>query len=131
MSKRSSLITQITTNLAAHSNVSISSDLPYDSAGDPLYEKNKNVVYVGEQDIAVEELYATLDQGSVLQTTTTVNAFLSTDAKNTFSDFDTIVANLLVARNVITGTVETASDYETEISDDVITYTFEYNFITV
>jgi hypothetical protein len=131
MSKRSSLITQITTNLAAHSNVSISSDLPYDSAGDPLYEKNMNVVYVGEQDIAVEELYATLDQGSVLQTTTTVNAFLSTDAKNTFSDFDTIVANLLVARNVITGTVETASDYETEISDDVITYTFEYNFITV
>jgi hypothetical protein len=131
MSKRSSLITQITTNLAAHSNVSISSDLPYDSAGDPLYEKNMNVVYVGEQDIAVEELYATLDQGSVLQTTTTINAFLSTDAKNTFSDFDTIVANLLVARNVITGTVETASDYETEISDDVITYTFEYNFITV
>lgn len=131
MSKRSSLITQITTNLAAHSNVSISSDLPYDSAGDPLYEKNMNVVYVGEQDIAVEELYATLDQGSVLQTTTTINAFLSTDAKNTFSDFDTIVANLLVARNVITGTLETASDYETEISDDVITYTFEYNFITV
>ena len=131
MSKRSSLITQITTNLAAHSNVSISSDLPYDSAGDPLYEKNMNVVYVGEQEIAVEELYATLDQGSVLQTTTTVPAYLSVDAKNTFSDLDTIVANLLVARNVVTGTVETTSDYETEISDDVITYTFEYNFITV
>ena len=72
MSKRSSLITQITTNLAAHSNVSISSDLPYDSAGEPLYNKNMNVVYVGEQEITVDELYATLDQGSVLQTTTTV-----------------------------------------------------------
>ena len=131
MSKRSSLITQITTNLAAHSNVSISSDLPYDSAGDPLYEKNMNVVYVGEQELAVEELYATLDQNPVLQTTTTIPAYLSVDAKNTFSDLDTIVANLLVARNVITGTVERTSDYETEISDDVITYTFEYNFITV
>lgn len=131
MSKRSSLITQITTNLAAHSNVSLSSELPYDSAGDPLYEKNMNVVYVGEQEIAVEELYATLDQGSVLQTTTTVPAYLSVDAKNTFSDLDTIVANLLVARNVITGTISSESDYETEISDDVITYTFEYNFITV
>ena len=131
MSKRSSLITQITTNLAAHSNVSINSDLPYDSAGEPLYNKNMNVVYVGEQEITVDELYATLDQGSVLQTTTTINAYLSVDAKNTFSDLDTIVANLLVARNVITGTVETTSDYETEISDDVITYTFEYNFITV
>lgn len=131
MSKRSSLITQITTNLAAHSNVSISSDLPYDSAGEPLYNKNMNVVYVGEQELAVDELYGTLDQNSVFQTTTTVPAYLSVDAKNTFSDLDTIVANLLVARNVITGTISSESDYETEISDDVITYTFEYNFITV
>ena len=131
MSKRTDLISQITTNIAAHSNVSINSDLPYDSAGQPLYEKNMNVIYVGEQDIAVEELYGTLDQNSVFQTTTTINAFLSTDAKEQFSDIETIVANLLVARNVITGTVESSSDYETEISEDVITYTFEYNFITV
>ena len=131
MSKRSSLITQITTNIAAHSNVSIVSDLPYDSAGDPLYDKNKNTVYVGEQEISVEELIATLDQNPVLQTTTTIPVYLSTDAKNPFSDIDTIIANLLVARNVITGTVESDSSYETTISDDVITYTFEYNFITV
>tara|TARA_A100001201_G_C3945463_1_gene157908 strand:- start:5 stop:400 length:396 start_codon:yes stop_codon:yes gene_type:complete len=131
MSKRSSLITQITTNLAAHSNVTINSDLPYDSAGEPLYNKNMNVVYVGEQDINVEELIATLDQTPVLQTTTTIPAYLSVDAKSSFGDIDTIIANLLVARNVITGTVESDSSYETAISDDVITYTFEYNFITV
>ena len=131
MSKRTDLISQITTNISAHSNVSINSDLPYDSAGQPLYEKNMNVIYVGEQDIAVEELYGTLDQSPVFQTTTTINAYLSTDAKEQFSDIETIVANLLVARNVITGTVSSESDYETEISEDVITYTFEYNFITV
>jgi hypothetical protein len=131
MSKRTDLIGRITTNIAAHSNVSISSDLPFDSAGEPLYNKNMNVVYVGEQEIAVEELYGTLDQNSVFQTTTTIPAYLSLDAKNPFSDLDTIVANLLVARNVITSTIESSSDYETEISEDVITYTFEYNFITV
>ena len=131
MSKRSDLITQITTNLSGHSNISISSELPFDSGGNPLYEKNMNSVYVGEQELTVETLYKTLDSANVNQTTTTINAYLSTDAKNQFNDIDTVVANLLIARNVISNTLESNSDYETEITDDVITYTFEYNFITV
>jgi len=131
MSKRSDLITQITTNLSGQSNISISSELPFDSGGNPLYEKNMNTVYVDEQEISVEELYSTLDQGVVNQTTTSINAYFSTDAKNQFNNIDTVVANLLIARNVITGTITSESSYETEITDDVITYTFEYNFITV
>ena len=131
MSKRSDLITQITTNLSGHSNISISSELPFDSGGNPLYEKNMNTVYVDEQELTVETLYKTLDSANVNQTTTTINAYLSTDAKNQFNDIDTVVANLLIARNVISNTLESNSDYETEITDDVITYTFEYNFITV
>ena len=131
MSKRSDLITQITTNLAAHTDFTVSEELPFDSGGIPLYDKNLKTVYVDEQEIAVEELYSTLDQGVVNQTTTTVNAYLSVDAKNQLSDIDTVVANLLIARNVITGTVTSESNYETEITDDVITYTLEYNFITV
>ena len=131
MSKRSDLITQITTNLSGHSNISISSELPFDSGGNPLYEKNMNTVYVDEQEISVEELYSTLDQGVVNETTTTINAYFSTDAKNQFNDIDTVVSNLLIARNVITGTIDSTSDYETDISDDVITYTFAYEFITV
>jgi hypothetical protein len=131
MSVRSDLITQITTNLSGHSNISISQELPFDSGGIPLYDKNLNVVYVDEQELVIEQLYRTLDQGDVNQTTTTVNAYLSTDAKNQFSDINTVVANLLIARNVVTSVTDSNSDYETEITDDVITYTFEYNFITV
>ena len=131
MSVRSDLITQITTNLSGHSNISISQELPFDSGGIPLYDKNLNVVYVDEQELVIEQLYRTLDQGNVNQSTTTVNAYLSTDAKNQFSDINTVVANLLIARNVVTSVTDSNSDYETEITDDVITYTFEYNFITV
>ena len=131
MSVRSDLITRITTNLSGHSNVSISQELPFDSGGSPLYDKNLNVVYVDEQDIVVEQLYRTLDQGDVNQTTTTVNAYLSTDAKNQFNDINTVVANLLLSRNAITNVTDSNSDYETEIVDDVITYTFEYNFTTI
>jgi len=131
MSKRSDLISQITTNLSGQSNISISSELPFDSGGNPLYEKNMNTVYVDEQELNVEQLYRTLDQGDVNQTTTTINAYFSTDAKNQFNNIDTVVANLLIARNVVTNVLDKNSDYETEITDDVITYTFEYNFITV
>lgn len=130
MSKRSDLITQITTNLSGHSDISISQELPFDSGGNPLYEKNPNVVYVDEQQIEVEQLYRTLDQGNVNLTTTTVNAYLSTDAKNQFSDINTVVSNLLIARNVVTNVTDSNSNYETELEDDTITYTFEYTFTT-
>jgi biopolymer transport protein ExbD len=131
MSIRDNLITQITTNIAAHSNVSISQELPFDQSGVPLYNKNMSTIYVDEQEIEVEQLYRTLDQGNVNQTTTTVNAYLSVDAKNEYSDINTVISNLLIARNVVTNVTESNSDYETEITDDRITYTFEYNFTTI
>jgi hypothetical protein len=132
MSKRSDLITQISTNLAFTSNVTVNTtELPFESGGNPLYLNNMNTVYVDEQKIEEDQLYKTLDQGIVTETTTTINAYLATDAKESFSDIETVVANLLLASNAITGTVNTTSDYETAITDDVITYTFEYNFITV
>lgn len=131
MAIRDDLIAQITTNTAFTSNVSVSQELPFESGGSPLYEKNMGTIYVDEQQISVDELYSTLDQGVVNQTTTTINAYLSVDAKNEFNDIDTVVANLLIARNAVAGTITSTSDYETGISDDVITYTFEYEFITV
>lgn len=131
MSKRTDIISRITTNLASHTDFVVSSEIPFESGTTPLYEKNMNTVYVDEQEIAVEELYDTLDGQVVNQATTTINAYLSTDAKEQFSDIDTVVANLLIARTAIANTISSTSDYETDISDDVITYTFEYNFITV
>ena len=131
MAIRDDLITQITTNTAFTSNVDVSQELPFESGGSPLYNKNMGTVYVDEQQISVEQLYRTLDQSNVNTTTTTVNAYLSTDAKNEFNDIDTVVANLLIARNAVANTIDSTSDYEIEITDDVITYTFEYNFITV
>jgi organic radical activating enzyme len=131
MSVRSDLISQITTNLSGQSNITISSELPFISGGNPLYSTNMNTVYVGEQDIEKETLYVTLDKGNVEQTTTTINAYLATDAKEQFSDINTVISNLLLAGDVISSTVDVSKSYESEIADDVITYTFEYNFTTI
>ena len=131
MSIRSELLTQITTNLAAFPNIRVKTELPWNTSGNPLYIQNMKMVYVDEEQIDVEQLYRTLDQNNVNTTVTTVNAYLAVDAKNQLADINTVVANILSARNVVSSTLDSASDYETEIEDDVITYTFEYNFTTI
>ena len=67
--------------------------------------------------------------GEIMQTLTTVTGFLVTDAKNQPSDIDTVIDQILAARTVVTATIDSTASVETEIEDDRITYTFEYNFI--
>jgi len=131
MTVRSDILTQLGTNLATHTNVKLSQELPWETGDNPLYLQNMKTVYVDEEQIEVEQLYRTLDQSNVNSTVTTVNAYLSVDAKNQLSDINTVVANILLARNVISSTTDSASDYETDTEGDVITYTFEYNFTTI
>jgi predicted nucleotidyltransferase len=131
MSIRDELLTQLNTNLSAHTAYSVSSELPFDSAGIPLYEKNMKTLYVDEDQQEVTQHVPVLNADKIMQTETTVNAYLVTDAKNQPSDIDTVIANVLVARTAITNIIDTNSSVETEIDDDRITYTFEYNFLKI
>ena len=131
MSVRSELLTQLGLNLVGHTNIKLSTELPWVTGANPLYLQNMKTVYVDEEQFDVEQLYRTLDQSNVNTTVTTVNAYLSVDAKNQLADINTVVSNILLARNTISSTLDSASDYETDIEDDVITYTFEYNFTTI
>jgi len=118
---------KITTNIASNTAFKVSSELPFDSNGIPLYQKNMKTVYVDDDIESKIQLYRTLDQGEVYQTDTIVNAYLVVDAKNQPSDIDTVIASILSARDAITGTQINESSVESEIEDDYITYTFEYN----
>jgi len=111
-------------------------ELPWNASGEPLYVKNMRVVYVGDEEEAKVQLYRTLDQGNVYQTDTTVQAFLTEDAKNINALNPTVIENMLNAKSVINTAngynVQVAeSSYEHEIENDFITYTFEYNFTTI
>ena len=124
---RSSLITQLTTNLAG-SNVSVSSELPFESGGDVLYSKNMKTLYVDEEQISQETLYEVLDRNNFLTNSSVVNAYLQVDAKTQLTDINAIISSVLSAKSVITGTITSESDYDTEIDLDHIVYTFEYRF---
>ncbi|MDA7807348.1 hypothetical protein N8955_01290 [bacterium] len=124
---RTSLITQLTTNLNS-SNVGVSSELPFTSGGDTLYDKNMKTLYVDEENISQDTLYETLDRNNININSSVVSAYLTLDAKTQLSDINSIVSNVLTAKSVITNTMRSESDYETEMTLDKITYTFEFRF---
>jgi hypothetical protein len=119
--------TQIGTNIASYTQFKVSQELPFTASGEPLYVKNKKTVYVDDEIESKIQLYRTLDQGEVYQTETTVQAFLSLDAKNQPSNIDDVVSAILSARDIVTGTQINEGEVVSEIEDDVLTYTFEFN----
>lgn len=127
MAIRDDIKSQIETNLATHTQFKVSSELPFTVSGDALYLKNKKTVYLDEQEDSKVQLYRTLDQGEVYTTETLLRVFLTTDAKNQPSDIDSVVNAILDAKSAVTGTQINESSYESDIEDDTITYSFEYN----
>ena len=81
--------------------------------------------------IAKTELISTLDDNDVVQTETTVTGYLSVDAKNQLANIDTIVGSIINSRNAVAGQTSRTCVMTTSIEADVLTYEFEFNFITV
>ena len=115
----------------ASSNVSVSSELPFSSGGEPLYFKNMKTLYLDEDNIDKTELFNNLDNNDVFETTTTVTGYVSVDAKNSPSDIDTIVSDILESRNAVSGQTVRECEMTTEIDADRLLYTFNFNFITI
>lgn len=130
MSTRSDLLTQITTNISG-SNISVSQELPWTASGESLYLKNMKHFYLDEEQDDREQVLKTLDGFELEQKTITLEGYMSVDAKNQPGDISSVVANIMNANAVITGTTNNSTQLTTEIADDVITYTFEFNFITI
>jgi len=129
MSIRTDLLAQLTTNLTAYTAFKVSSELPFDSAGEPLYLKNKKTVYLAQENKEVTQLIPVLGTTKIMQTQTTVNGYLTTDAKNQPSNIDSVITAILGSRTAISSTIDSTSVVETEITDDYITYSFEYTFV--
>ena len=130
MAFRDTLFANISTAISGTS-VSISAELPFDSAGEPLYNKNMKFVYLGEDQISKEVFITTLDDADVSQTETSVTGYLSVDAKNPLTNISTIVSSIINSRNAIADQISRDCEMTTSIEADVLTYEFNFNFITV
>lgn len=130
MAIRDNLKANLDVSLAG-SNVSVSSELPYSVGGETLYNKNMKYLYIDEDNIEVTELISCLDNNDVNQTETEVTGFLSVDAKNQPGDIDTVITSILNSRNAISNQTIRECEMTTENTNDVITYTFNFRFVTV
>ena len=127
MSIRTDLLANVTTSLAGTS-VSVSTELPWNSGGVPLYEKNMKKFYISKPSQDITQLHTTLDRSDVFTTETTLTGYITVDAKNEPSDIDAVIASVLNSRNAIDGQYINECLVETETDQDRITYTFTYRF---
>ena len=124
---RTELLTAITTAISTLTQFAVSSELPWEQNGLPLYRKNMKKVYVGPDVLTQSAIIPTLDHSNILQNSTVNQVFLCVDAKNIPTQLPQLITQVLSCRDK-TGLVNfiTEADYGQERTEDVLTYTFEF-----
>jgi hypothetical protein len=128
---RTQLLSYLTTATST-ATVKTVSELPWNTAGEPLYLKNMKKFYLDEEQIEQSILIPTLTgQTDVMSNLIRVRGYFAVDAKNQPAGLSTAITTILGAKDR-TGVANfgTESDYTTEIQDDVIIYTVEYRLNT-
>ncbi len=128
---RSQLLSYLTTATST-ATVKTVSELPWNTAGEPLYLKNMKKFYLDEEQIEQSVLIPTLPgSNDVMTNLTRVRGYFAVDAKNQPSGLSTAITTILGAKDSIgVSNFGTESDYTTEIQNDVIIYTVEYRLNT-
>ena len=129
---RTQLLSAITTAISTLTQFAVSSELPWEQNGMPLYRKNMKKLYVSPDTLTQSALIPTLDHSNILQNDTVNQVFVSVDAKNTPSQLPQLITIVLSARDR-TGIVNfvTEADYAEERTEDVLTYTFEFRLSSI
>jgi len=109
---------------------SVSSELPWDAAGQPLYFKNYKVFYVSEADSTENSLFNTLDAGIFSTKVSTITVYMVCDAKQQPSNYDAVVSGTRNVKNTtsITGVVSRECDITTTFEADSMLSEFVFRF---
>lgn len=124
---RTELLSAITTAVSTLTQFAVSSELPWEQNGTPLYRKNMKKVYVDRPRQEQTTLIPTLNGGDVYQNDLITEVYLAVDAKNTPSQLDSLITKLLSVRDTINVVnFGSESDYTVDKQEDVLIYTFEF-----
>jgi hypothetical protein len=124
---RTELLSAITTAISTLTQFAVSSELPWEQNGNPLYRKNMKRVYVDSERMEETTLIPTLNGGEVFQNDLITEVYLAVDAKNPPSQLDSVISKILATKSS-TGIVNfgNESDYTVDKLEDVMIYTFEF-----
>lgn len=112
------------------SGYTLTQELPWDTQGNPLYLKNFKYIYVDSDQVAQEPLIDVFNGPGIVNEITTVRAYITTDAKNQPSNYDTMVSTFKNARldTDIAGVTQRATQVSTEFVGDAQVTQFEFSF---
>ena len=129
---RTELLSAITSATSTLTQFGVSMELPWEQNGMALFRKNMKKVYVDQEYQVQNTIIPTLDNVNVLENNLICNAYVCVDAKNTPSQLDQLVTNILSCKDR-TGIVNfiAESDYTVDKTEDVLAYTFEFRLNTL
>ena len=112
---------------------SVSTEMPWDAAGTPLYRNNLKRFYVGETDVEESVLINTLDgnrAGSLATRISTVQVFVVVDAKQQPANFESLMTAVEAVKNTtsITAVRSREVDRITTFEADTMITEFEFRF---
>jgi hypothetical protein len=108
----------------------VSSELPWNASGQPLYEKNFKVFYVSEPESVETSLINTLDAAVLARKESSISVYVQVDAKQKPSNYDDLVSEVRDVKNTteITGVVSRVCDIQTSFQSDSLVTEFVFRF---
>jgi hypothetical protein len=126
---RTTLLTAITGNLSS-SSFNVSTELPWEAGDNPLFLKNLKRFYLDVPNTSLSEFLLTFDCDGYYEETT-ILGYLAMNAKNTKADLQQSVRKIMQAKDSIPDQISSIVEVQTEITGDVLVYTFEFTFNTL
>lgn len=110
-------------------NFKVSDELPFVS-GTTMYLKNSKSVYTDMTQKVSEQILAVLGNHGVFQEVHTVSVYLTTDAKNLPSDYESVISSLSAGKNIENGVdyFRREVDATTSFEGDLMLTTLEFRF---
>lgn len=111
----------------------LSEESPWRDNTIPLYIKNLKKIYVDNIEYLSEPLIATLGTLSINQQTQSTRIYFANDAKTVPSNYDTLVQDLIAAKNINLndGTNRREADVRVSYENDVMVTEIEIRFTKI
>jgi len=111
----------------------VSSELPYDESGVPLYLKNPKTIYVDNSQTDIVPLVTTLNSADISNESTSVRAYFTIDAKNIPANYNSTITSLRGVKADITreGSNSREAFVSTSYEGDLLVVELEYRLTRV
>ena len=108
----------------------LTQELPWDKDAGPLYLNNMKTVYVDSAQTSQDPLFDVLNGAGVVNETTTISAYVVTDAKIVPAGYSALVTAISGARldPAITGYTQKTTTVATSFENDAQVTEFTFNF---